>query len=232
MADDIADVLAEIARSLVAEDDYDATLCKVTQLAVATIEGCDHAGITLVHGRRLETVAPTGDVPVEVDRIQYEVDEGPCLSSIRDYEMLKSDDLGNEERWPMFANRTAETTGVLSMLSFRLFVESDTMGALNLYSKQVAAFSQGDSEHIGALFAAHAAVAMTTARETQNLKAALVTRNVIGQAQGILMATQNLTSAEAIETLKKTSQRLNVKLRSVASAVTFTGEIPQTPDGC
>lgn len=229
MADEVADVLAEIARCLVAEDDYDATLAKITQLAVSTVEGCDHAGITLVHGRRLETVAPTDDVSVAVDRIQYEVDEGPCLSSIRDHEMLKSDNLDHEERWPMFAKRTAATTGVLSMLSFRLFVESDTMGALNLYSKRSAAFSQGDCEHIGALFAAHAAVAMTTARETQNLKAALISRNVIGQAQGILMATQHLTSDEAIEALKHASQKLNVKLRTVAAEVTFTGQIPDTP---
>jgi serine phosphatase RsbU (regulator of sigma subunit) len=99
-----------------------------------------------------------------VDRIQYETGQGPCLSAIREEGIFHTDDLREEKRWPAFSARAAAETGVRSMLSFRLFLREDTLGSLNLYSRNAGAFTE-PSRSIGAVFASHAAVAFAAARE-------------------------------------------------------------------
>ncbi len=138
-------------------------------LAVATIEGCDHAGITVIDGSEFRTPAATGEVPRQVDRIQYSTGQGPCLDAIREHRRFVTDDLLAEQRWPLFSARTVAETGVRSMLSFRLFLEQDTLGSLNLYSTQRAAFGP-DSQAVGAVFASHAALAMSAAQEHERVQ--------------------------------------------------------------
>jgi hypothetical protein len=104
------------------------------------------------------------------------------------------------------------------VLSFRLFVAGDTLGALNLYSKAEHAFNDA-SRIAGAVFATHAAVALSSAMHEEQMEEALESRDLIGQAKGMLMAREGVTADEAFEMLRRASQRLNVKLRRVAGAV-------------
>ena len=60
----------------------------------------------------------------------------------------------------------------------------------------------------------------------ENLRAALTSRDVIGQAQGILIERERITADQAFGVLRRTSQHLNIKLREVAQYVVDTGEIP------
>jgi serine phosphatase RsbU (regulator of sigma subunit) len=158
-----ADAIAEVARRLQAERTAQETLQKMVELAASTIGGCDHAGVSIVNAG-VDTPAASDDVPRRVDRIQYESGEGPCLDAIWKHAVFQSDDLRTEVRWPHFSSRAASETGVRSMLSFRLFLERDTLGALNLYSKRRGAFDD-QSRHVGSVFAAHAAIALHAARE-------------------------------------------------------------------
>lgn len=215
---ELAGTFAELARALLAEPTLDATLQKIVSRAVGTINGCESAGISLIEKRKITTAASSNDTPEQVDAIQYETDQGPCLEAIRDHEVLCTDDLAGDERWPDFASRAANETGVRSMLSFRLFAESDTMGALNLYSKVPGAFDH-DAEVIGGVFAAHAAVAMSNARQVEGLEAALESRGVIEQAKGIIMASTGCSPDEAFDLLRQQSQALNEKLRDIAAAI-------------
>jgi len=215
---DLAETFAEVARSLGAEGSVEGTMDRIVKLAVETIDGCDHAGISLVRGRTVSTPAASDAVPTMVDTIQYEVGEGPCLDAIREHEVFGTDDLRQERRWPNFSARAVDRSGVLSMLCFRLFVEEDTMGALNLHSRTAAAFD-ADDHTVGAVFAAHAALALSAALKQEQLEDALRSRDVIGQAKGILMAREQVTADEAFDMLRRASQRLNVKLRDVAGRI-------------
>jgi GAF domain-containing protein len=217
-----ADAFAEIARSLLAEHDVQHTLQKICDLAVETIDGCDHAGISFLKGRKIDTPAATDDVPRQVDAIQYEVGEGPCLDAIREHEVFATGDLGHERRWPKFAARAQRETGITSMLCFRLFVDGDTLGALNLYSKATDAFGE-ESRTVGLAFAAHAAVALSNALHDEQMEEALQSRDLIGQAKGILMAREHVSADEAFDMLKRASQRLNVKLRDLAGTIAHGG---------
>jgi serine phosphatase RsbU (regulator of sigma subunit)/putative methionine-R-sulfoxide reductase with GAF domain len=161
---DIVQAFADVARALQAERTAGQTLQKIVDLARRTIEGCDHAGISLVVGQRIETPAASDPVPSAVDEIQYQAGEGPCLDAIRHHEVFATDDLAEEQRWPHFSGRAVAETGVRSMMSFRLFLEQDTIGALNLYSTKPRAFD-ADSQATGGVLAAHGAVALASARE-------------------------------------------------------------------
>lgn len=213
---------ADIARALLAEHDVQQTLQKIVELAVETIDGCDHAGISFVQGKTFITPAATDDVPRAVDTIQYEADEGPCLDAIREHEVFQTGDLSRETRWPRFAHRAQSETGVTSMLSFRLFVEADTLGALNLYSTSEDAFDE-TALSVGSVFAAHAAVGLSSAMHDEQMDEALASRDIIGQAKGIIMAREGVNADQAFDMLRRASQRLNVKLRRLAEDVAEGG---------
>jgi transcriptional regulator with GAF, ATPase, and Fis domain len=215
---ELAATFAGIARALLAEPTLEATLSKVCATAVETIAGCESAGISLVEGRRISTHGATDATPGQVDAIQYETDEGPCLDAIRDHAAFGVDDLATDERWPHFSARAASTTGVRSMLSLRLFAAEETMGALNLYARRPAAFGR-DAAAVGAVVAAHAAVAMSTSRRIEAFEGALVSRATIEQAKGIIMAGSGCTPDEAWELLRQHSQAVNEKLRDVAADI-------------
>jgi GAF domain-containing protein len=221
-----------IARQLEAESSPETTRNRVTQAAVATIQGCDHAAISVIRRRgSVETVAATDDVPTVVDAIQYETGEGPCLTAIYEHATYLIDDLAGDRRWPEFSRRAVAQTGVRCMLSFPLFLQGETIGALNMYSRHPAAFDEHGSA-VGTILAAHAAIAMSAAREHQRaeqLEEALRSSREIGMAIGVLMSGGKMAQDEAFAQLRRASQNLHRKLRQVATEVVDTGELPGWP---
>ncbi|PSL51705.1 GAF domain-containing protein [Saccharothrix carnea] len=226
MGDDLAAQLNEVARALHGRNGSQDTLDEIVRAAVDTIPGTWHAGIMTIVGKRdVRTVASTGDVPRDVDQVQYDTGQGPCLTALYQQTIVRAPDLAEEARWPVFAQR-ALALDVSSMLSFRLYVHGDDLGALNLYSPDVRAFDE-ESEHVGLLFAGHAAVALSTAQEREHLTEAVRTRDLIGQAKGILMERHKLTADQAFAVLVRASQQANLKLRDLAEKLTRTGELPR-----
>lgn len=219
---DLAEVLGELARSLEAESSLDELLSAITASSVTTIPGVDYAGITLVKDRReLQSVAPTDDLVVEADRAQEVNREGPCLDAIREHDTFRVDDLENDQRWPRYRPAALEL-GVRSSLSFQLFTEARTLGALNLYSRRAHAFDE-DAEQIGLLFAAHAAVALRGAQQVNELRKALHNRDTIGMAKGILIERHKISPDRAFGMLVRTSQQTHVKLHEVAEFLVRSG---------
>jgi ANTAR domain/GAF domain len=132
--------------------------------------------------------------------------------------------MASEQRWPQFAQRAADL-GAGSMLSFQLYVEGDNLGALNLYGRHPNAFDD-ESEQIGLLFASHAAVAFAGAQGMGHMREAVATRDLIGQAKGILMERYKVTGDQAFRMLLKVSNDNNLALRVVAENLASTGQLP------
>lgn len=226
--DALAHRLSDLARTLEQEDDLPETLQAIVHAAAGTIPGAQHASISAVKARReVVTLAATGELPRAVDRAQYETGQGPCLDSLFEQRTVRLSDVGAEERWPQFCARAAER-GMGSMLSLQLFVDGDDLGALNLHSEAVNAFDD-DSEHVGLLFASHAAVAMAGAQEQNRLREGMHTRDLIGQAKGILMERFNIDAEQAFRLLVKASQDRNQKLRDIAHQLAHTGDLTAPP---
>lgn len=223
---DLATRLTGIARMLQGQGGEQETMDAIVRSAVGTVPGAEHAGIMTVLGRReVRTVATTGELPCEVDQAQFDVGEGPCLRALFDERVVSVPDLARESRWPAFSAR-AVALAVGSMLSFQLFVQDDDLGALNLYASDAHAFGD-ESEHVGGLFAGHAAIALATAQQRDHLGEAVRTRDLIGQAKGILMERHRLTADQAFAVLARASQLTNTKLRDIAEKLTRTGELPR-----
>jgi transcriptional regulator with GAF, ATPase, and Fis domain len=228
--DDLARTLSDLARSLQNEDSIENTLGGIVTAAVQTVPGAQYAGLTVVEARRtVNSPAATDDVVREVDRAQYDTGQGPCLSAVYERQTVRLSDMACEDRWPDFTRRALEL-GIRSMLSFQLYVVEDNLGALNLYSTDADAFDD-ESEHVGLLFAAHAAVAMAAARKERNLVRAISMRDLIGQAKGILMERHKLTDDQAFALLVRASQRTNVKLVDIARRLAETGELSPPRQG-
>jgi len=221
----VAEMFGEVARQLLREVDVTSTLNRMVALAEEHLEACECAGVSIVERRKISSPAASGQTSLIMDRIQQEVDEGPCLDALRAHEIFQTGNLRRETRWPKFSQRGFDETGVLSILAVRLFAEERTFGALNLYSTQPDAFDEVDVA-LATVFATHAAIAIESARRERDLEARAESRDLIGRAKGILMTRQHVTDEAAFDMLRRASQRLNVKLVEVADRVNYTGEVP------
>lgn len=193
---------------------------------MSIVEGCEAAGIMVVRDGDVVTLASTHNIARASDRMQGEVGEGPCFDVQKDAERVyRIDDMsGDVAQWPTYAARAREM-GIGSMMGFLLFTDTDSLGALDMYSSRPKAFS-GASEQAGLLLASHAAVAFAGARNEAQLREAISTRQAIGAALGIVMERTKLDEEQAFRVLAQTSQNRNVKVRDLADHIVLTGEIP------
>jgi GAF domain-containing protein len=224
----LAEDFGGLARSLEEHDDPDVMLAEIIAAAVAMVPGVDEGSVSVVTGRRnIGSQAPTGDLPAQVDALQEETQQGPCLDSAYEQLTVRVDDMASETRWPEFARRASEA-GAGSMLSLQLYVEGDNLGALNLYSRRPNAFDD-ESEQVGLLFASHAAVAFAGVRKEAQLAQAVASRDLIGQAKGILMERYKISPERAFLVLTRISQGSNRKLHDIATELVRHGTVPGIP---
>jgi ANTAR domain/GAF domain len=223
---------AETARILMSAGSVTDTLARVVELAVGTIEGCDFAGLFLIEEGVVSTPVHTDPVVVEVDALQHLTGEGPCLDAITYRAIFYAHDVGDDQRWPHFGPQ-ATTAGIRSVLALPL-ADDDRQGALNLYARYPSAFGVVDRGK-AVILASLATLALSAAhshegeeRRIENLRAALISRELIGQAEGILMQRERITANAAFDILRRASQHLNLKLREVAQSLVETGEGPET----
>jgi GAF domain-containing protein len=211
---DIAAALGDLAVDMAVRSDPDALLESVVAAAITLLPGISWAGIAVVRHRTIASKAPTDDVARMLADLQADVGEGPIFSALDERQTIAVADLDAETRWPRFTP-TAVGMGVRSVVAFRLFLTDEALGVLSLYGPQPDAFTD-DTVAVGEIFAQHAAVAMAGAAEAEQMQRAIASRDVIGQAKGILMQRDHLTGLQAFAKLTRVSQETNVKLVEVA----------------
>ncbi|MDF6102891.1 GAF and ANTAR domain-containing protein [Gordonia hongkongensis] len=202
-------------------DDTEAALRSMTKFAVDAIPGAEYATVTLVANGTIETPVMVGDLGGQSDNLQRELGEGPCIRAAVSDRTVWIDDMRTETRWPNFAAAAADL-GIRSMACFYLYIDGDDSAALNLHSTEPAAFT-AEARQLGELFAAHAATAFGAIQEKQQLRAALGSRDIIGQAKGMIMERYRLDADEAFALLARLSQDTNTKLVEVATQIVKAG---------
>jgi GAF domain-containing protein len=218
---ELAARMAELARKNAGPSTLTQILDSVTAAAVELIPGADLAGVLLVKkGGDFESLADTDSVVAKLDELQHDFGEGPCAEAALQHTIVRSDDLRSEPRWPKYAPAAVEL-GVLSGLSFKLYTADRTAGALNLFGHQAGVWDT-DAETTGAILAAHAATAILAQRQGEQMQAALLTRDRIGQAKGIIMQAYGVDDVRAFEMLRRISQETQTKLAEVAQRVIET----------
>ena len=232
--DELVTEIAAVATAVLSGSTLEETLQQVVSTAVSALDGCDSAGVFVVDGHAVRTVAHTDDAVVDLDRLQDELGEGPCLDAATSGVVVYVGDLSEDDRYRRFG-AAAATADIRTVLACPL--TSDGMrGALNLYAQLPNAFGATDRAK-GTILAALAGAAIAAAArradlqsQNVNLQNALVSRELIGQAQGILMERERVSAEQAFDILRRASQHLNEKLRDVAQNLVDTGASPVTGD--
>ncbi len=220
MPDDIRPTvvdLAELAASLHEERSTQATIESVIEFTTTAV-AADFAGVLFVGPKkRIGTMAASDDIVQHVDALQMKLGEGPDLALFDGHHTITVDDTFDEKRWPKWAQAVADQ-GIRSLVSVRLSTRERVYGSLNAYSLRPEAFAEEDRAVLVAL-ARHAAIAVSSSMKEHHLNAAIDSRKLIGQAQGILMERFSLTDDQAFAVLLRYSQHNNEKLRVVAQRI-------------
>ena len=175
-----------------------------------------HVGICITEGTgALSTLAGTDQLVFELDDLQYAMDEGPSLTTVRDGHTVIIDDAESEHRWPRFIPH-AVNLGLRSQLSVPIEVEEQTVGGLTFYSTTHTHLDTDRLAH-ARVFAAQASLAVSQTRRESHLAAALQSSRTIGKATGLIMERFDLDDEDAFERLSRLSQMSNVKLRDLAA---------------
>jgi GAF domain-containing protein len=221
----MGDLFRDLASIPLADRPLDDVLTEITRIATGRIPGAESTSITLLRDDRAYTAAHHGDMALAADELQYAKGYGPCMDAGRGGVPLRIDDMRTEERWPDYVAIVQEV-GVRSSLSIPLPYQGTTIGALNIYSTEPAAFAAPQALEAGLETAEVVAVAVANAEahwqlaeRARNMSLAMQSRAVIEQAKGVLMAQRRLTPEQAFEVLREASQRYNRKLRDIAVGI-------------
>lgn len=189
--------------------------------ATLMVPGCDHASVMLRDNHIATTAAASDSVARKIDKLEQALGEGPCLDAISEETPQIDPDLRAGSQWPALAARVLTETPVHGIMGFRLLVGPHKIGALNLFSDSPNAFDMVAVERaiLLAAFAGVAANAVAQGEDAATLQRGLASNREIGKAIGILMALNDLTEAEAFDTLRRVSQEANIKLVDVAAAM-------------
>jgi len=222
---------------LLSDDPLETLLVRVGELAAKDLPWVQCCGITSTVDGRSTTVVATDDLAHDIDQLQYDAKDGPCLDALSTGVIVTIPDCRSDTRYTAFTSRAAEA-GVQCVFALPLTVGDQTIGVLNLYGNTAHTFDEHELR-LGRLFAAQTALVVTSVARysdqvqlTGHLQSALNSRATIDQAIGVLMAAHQCSSAKAFERLRDASQHRNVKLRTIAAETIAAIQLPvQTVGG-
>lgn len=210
-------VMAEVAAALTRPAKAGDASHLITQAALDYLPQVDFASICLARDREpVLMLAPTDPRVLEADRLQHELSEGPCQDAMGTLRAVRSVDLAQDPRWPLYGPKVA-ASGIAAQTTLPLPESGTARACLNLYS--LATGACGGSPVVTNMFATHAAVALGYCLQMHDLAEALERRKVIGQAIGIVMERYRIGEEAAFAFLTRASQTANVKLRCVAEQI-------------
>ncbi|MEU0582155.1 GAF and ANTAR domain-containing protein [Streptomyces sp. NPDC006132] len=230
MSSETSDTLDQ---AMVRSSGLDTLLRDLTDRAVQEVPGAAACSITVRRADRLLTLAGSDGLPSGLDLRQYENGSGPCVEAAETGAEQYAPDLAAELRWPSYTGY-ALSAGVHCVLAVPIAVEGETGAAINFYG--VTAGALGPGRDAARAFAARAgdviSVALRIERRRQSaadVRTALLSRSVIDQAIGILMARERIDARLALERLRRVSQDRNVKLRDLCSQLVARVSRPGDP---
>lgn len=207
--------------------DVESFLEDLTRLTVDALSKSGNevfCGVTLLRPNRAETVASSSPEALQMDEVQYEFGDGPCLQAARTNKTVLTRNVSLDSRWQGYTEAISEF-GLKSILGVPIPLDGDTACGLNIYAREADAFSdemvrEAEEFARGASKSLRLAVRIAHLAESrENLKAAMSSRTTIDLAVGIIMAQNRCSQDAAVGILRAASSARNMKLRDVATAV-------------
>lgn len=194
--------------------------------AVEEVHGADVGGVLELSPRGVFSRHTTDTVIEELDLLARDHREGPAVAAAAHATSpavaVTSLDADAACRWPHWTSR-ARAAGLAATLTVALPVTAGKRPTvLSLYSRRQDAFD-GTSIETAQAFAAPVTVALQAVDRIESLQRAVASRDVIGQAKGVLMERHGLSADEAFTRLVRCSQETNIRLVDVAAWLVHQG---------
>jgi len=221
---DLTWALGQMSGLLLSRETVDTALELVSSLAATTTAGTLGAAVTVVdeHGKRSK--AASNSAAEQADALQYQFDEGPCLTAWRTRELVRIDDTTTDARWPQW-NEAVTRLGVRSVLSAPLLAGDESIGAMKVYCERPMNYGPHD-EQVMRLLASQAAILLANTQSLQEarrlsrqLTDALASRDAIAQATGVLLAEGAASRQAAFAVLASAARRADRPIEEVARAL-------------
>ncbi|MEU2914079.1 GAF and ANTAR domain-containing protein [Streptomyces massasporeus] len=197
------------------------TLRTAVRLAVHLMPGAEHAGISVIErGNKIRTLAWTDEVVRSAESRYTGREQHGLWDRLWNSPVARITDSEADDGWDVLA-----ALGLRSALSLRLRADRRRLTVLTAYARKPGAFDE-EATRVGRLFSAHVSIALDSATVREQLTEAMHTRDLIGQATGILMERQGIDATAAFESLVRASQRENVKLRDLARRIVGAPNAP------
>src|SRR3954447_22736659 len=157
---DVGHALTVAARGISRRASLEGTLNTIVEVAQDALPGFDQIGISLMDRKgNVETKAATGDLVWTLDKLQYELGEGPCVETLHGELIVEASHVRHDQRWPRYVPR-AVAEGLKAQLALKLYLDDEgTLGGLNIYSTTREDIDP-EAVHMAELFAAQAAIAL------------------------------------------------------------------------
>jgi transcriptional regulator with GAF, ATPase, and Fis domain len=226
---DVHQALVELGRFRFGEMRVEDAIREIVHTTHAMFD-VDGAGLMLVNGeQQLRNVAASDDRFAHLEDLQIRHEEGPCIDAFDAKELVGTEDLAAETRWPRFS-KAAVARKVCAVLASPLPYNQDAVGVVAVLSEQRRPWSaQGELAllaftDLAALFIASMMQGEQQSELALQLQGALDSRKVIEQAKGVLMGRDGISARAAYEQLRAQARAERRKLASVcAQVVAATG---------
>jgi len=202
----LAPDVAGVRRSL------QSVLALATSIAASAIAAATGAGISLIEESSRVSAASTNALVELADERQYELGEGPCLTSWRDSVLIRMDDLEHEGRFPAWT-AAAREMHLRSALSTPLMGTHKNLGAITVYSERPYAFRRADEDLLlrlaeqAALLLENLEVLVEVEQTSAAVTSALQLRQQVAIAQGILVQRHRISPEQAFLELAEEAGR-------------------------
>jgi GAF domain-containing protein len=185
----------------------------------------DGAGLMLCDAdQQLRGVAASDRRFEHLEELQIRHGEGPCIEAYDSKMLVGVEDLAGDGRWPDFS-QAAIARDVRAVLASPLPYNQDAVGVVAVLSEQTRPWSpEGELAllaftDLAALLIASMMMGERHSAMSQQLQGALNSRQIIEQAKGVLIGTQQISAREAYERLRSQARSQRRKLTAVSAEV-------------
>lgn len=229
----VAVAVAELQGLLLEPDGATEAVRRLAEVARDLVPLATGAGVTLIDAQGVPTsTAATDPVVEQLDALQYELGEGPCLTAWDTVSVQTVDDTTTDLRWPDWAVAAA-AAGVRSVLSVPLVHRGEEIGATKIYAAEPHAFTEHE-EHLLQLLATAAGALLGSAATTESLRrtaavlhATLAERQAVQQAVGVLMERHGLEPEAAHTLLLHAAREQRTTVHELAVRVVHRSDDPR-----
>jgi GAF domain-containing protein len=221
--------IAELSRRVHAETrpHYEPIAAEFAALAPTHIPCVADAGALVLLGNEWREVSAPETSAGVIEALQAEAGEGPAIVAAEARQVMRIDDIAAETRWPRFTEAALARSPARAMLCCPLYTHIHTWGVLILLADHPYGLDD-DAQEAGTILATHLALTLDGMHHDRHYRSALGSRDIIGQAKGVLMERFDIDTNRAFALLTRLAEESHRPVVVVAKELLETNRGAKT----